>query len=261
MAPLLPANLGRALDDVATTARLLVACDYDGTMAPIVANPADAHPLPESAAALEELAALPATAGALISGRALSVLRELSGASERVHLVGSHGSEFDTGFVHPVDDDAAALLRQITTALHTVADEYPGVAVELKPASVALHVRNASAADGEAALHRAEELAQSWDAQITDGKAVKEFAVIHTDKGQALDILRDQYQASAVVFLGDDVTDEKAFRRMRDGDVGIKVGPGDTAARYRVDEPHDVAAALGYLLAARRGDTRNDADS
>ena len=43
-----------------------------------------------------------------------------------------------------------------------------------------------------------------------------------------------------MVFLGDDVTDEKAFRRMRDADVGVKVGPGDTLAGFRVESPDDV---------------------
>ena len=79
-----------------------------------------------------------------------------------------------------------------------------------------------------------------------------EFAVIQTDKGEAIDILREQHDASAVVYFGDDVTDEKAFRRLRESDVGVKVGPGDTAARYRVDTPEDVAAALKYLLDERR---------
>ena len=86
---------------------------------------------------------------------------------------------------------------------------------------------------------------------LTEGKAVLEFAVISTDKGEAVDILRDQHDASAVVFFGDDVTDEKAFRRLRDGDVGVKVGPGDTAARYRIETPDDVATALEYILNAR----------
>ena len=56
-----------------------------------------------------------------------------------------------------------------------------------------------------------------------------------------------------MVFLGDDVTDEKAFARLRDGDVGVKVGPGPSAAQYRVGSPEDVAEALAYL-AARRAD-------
>ena len=117
--------------------------------------------------------------------------------------------------------------------------------VETKPASVALHVRNASPADGEAALRAAARPRPTTGMRtLTAGKAVLEFAVISTDKGEAVDILRDRHDASAVVFFGDDVTDEKAFRRLRDADVGVKVGPGDTLAGFRVDAPEDVAAAL-----------------
>jgi trehalose 6-phosphate phosphatase len=76
--------------------------------------------------------------------------------------------------------------------------------------------------------------------------------VISTDKGEAVDILREQHDADAVVFFGDDVTDEKAFRRLRGSDIGIKVGPGETHAAYRVETPDDVGTALKYLLDERR---------
>jgi trehalose 6-phosphate phosphatase len=244
----LPAELSAALDAVAATRHLLVTSDFDGTLSPIVNDPADARPLPAAAAAMTALAELPSTSVALISGRALSVLRELSGAPPSVHLVGSHGAEFDTGFAHDVDE---ALLGRITTELDSIAANRPGVTVETKPASVALHVRNASAADGDAALGEARAASQAWDAHLTEGKAVLEFAVISTDKGEAIDILREQTGATAVVFFGDDVTDEKAFRRMRDADVGVKVGPGETLADYRIGSPEDVAAALAYLLDRR----------
>lgn len=246
----LPTDLVRALDAAAATSRLLVASDFDGTLAPIVNDPDDARPLPAAAAALTQLAQYPATAVALISGRALSVLRELSGAPATVHLVGSHGAEFDTGFAHDVD---AALLARIIAALDAIAEGRPGVTVETKLASAAIHVRNASPADGEAALAEAREVSQEWDAHATEGKAVLEFAVVSTDKGEAVDILRDQTSATAVVFLGDDVTDEKAFRRMRDGDVGVKVGPGESLAAYRVSSPEEVAEVLAHLRDARRG--------
>ena len=232
--------------------RLLVACDYDGTMAPIVANPDDARPLAESAAALRELAALPSTTAALISGRALRDLATLSRMPAEVHLVGSHGSEFDTGFVHAIDDAAKTLLGRIKDALSAIAAEFPGVAIEIKPASVALHVRNADPADAKEAQEKAHAVSQHWDAQITEGKAVLEFAVIQTDKGQALDILRHQEGASATIFIGDDVTDEKAFRRLHGPDIGIKVGDGETLAGYRIESPEEVAAVLECLLESRR---------
>jgi trehalose 6-phosphate phosphatase len=244
----LPVELQRALDAVAAVPRLLIACDFDGTLAPIVDNPADARPLRSAAEAVIRLSELPSTDVALVSGRALSVLRELSAMPTTVHLVGSHGAEFDSGFAHPVDE---ALLSRIIKGLTAIAANRPGVTVETKPASVAMHVRNAGAADGEAALREARAAADTWDAQLTEGKAVLEFAVISTDKGEAVDILREQHDASAVVFLGDDVTDEKAFRRLRGADVGIKVGDGETLAGYRIESPEDVALALEYLLGAR----------
>jgi len=144
------------------------------------------------------------------------------------------------------------LLGRITTSLNAIAADRPGVTVETKPASVALHVRNASAADGDAALGEARAASQAWDAHLTEGKAVLEFAVISTDKGEAVDILREQTGATAVVFFGDDVTDEKAFRRMREVDVGVKVGAGETLADYRIGSPDDVADALTSLC-ERRG--------
>jgi trehalose 6-phosphate phosphatase len=245
----LPLDLQQALTEAAQVPRLLVTSDFDGTLAPIVNTPADARPLAEAAAALVGLADLPSTAAALISGRALGTLRSLSSMPETVHLVGSHGAEFADGFSHEIDE---SMLRTIFDTLSAIAAERPGVTVELKPASVALHVRNANPHDAEAALRQARDASQSWDAELTEGKAVLEFAVISTDKGEAVDILREQHDADAVVFFGDDVTDEKAFRRLRGSDIGIKVGPGETHAGYRVDTPDDVATALKYLLDERR---------
>ena len=57
--------------------------------------------------------------------------------------------------------------------------------------------------------------------------------------------------ATAVFFAGDDVTDEHAFAVLRDADVGVKVGPGITAAQYRVESPQSFAAALALLAELR----------
>ncbi|AKK29654.1 trehalose-phosphatase [Mycobacterium sp. EPa45] len=250
--PDLPEDLRRALTAVAHVPRLLVASDFDGTVAPIVSNPADARPIPAAAAALARLATLESTSAALISGRALSTLRELSGAPAEVHLVGSHGAEFDADFLDAIDDAAKQQLTELKQTLTALAERYPGATVEKKPVSVAFHVRNTAPAHAQQALDDALDAVRNWDIHVTEGKAVREFAVIDTDKGAALEQLREQLGADAVVYFGDDVTDEKGFRRLGDGDIGVKVGPGETQARYRVDSPDDVATALEFLLDARR---------
>ncbi len=98
----------------------------------------------------------------------------------------------------------------------------------------------------------------SWAAHATAGKAVLEFGVIVTDKGEAVDTLRAwAYHAPAVVFLGDDVTDELAFRAdgrrryRREGRAGRDPG------RLTGGGPEDVAAVLRYLAEARLPDRQN----
>src|SRR5882672_9398637 len=141
--------------ELATTPVLLVACDYDGTLAPIVDDPAHALPMPEAVAALRTLASLPDTHVAVISGRSLRDLAVLSRLPSEVHLVGSHGSEFDLGFATTLSDDARQRLAIVRSALTAIADRTPGAWVESKPASAALHVRTSSAEDAERAVSEA----------------------------------------------------------------------------------------------------------
>ncbi|WP_412475314.1 trehalose-phosphatase [Gordonia sp. LUNF6] len=245
--------LGAALEAFAARPRVLVASDYDGCVSPIVARPEDAVPEPRSMAALEQCAAAPRTAAALVSGRARADLRALSGASENITLVGSHGAEFAEGFDDPVTDGQRELLRRIVAEFRGLSARFPGTSVEVKPVSTTLHVRNASPADADAALALAESGPASWDGvQVTHGKAVIELAVIETSKGHALDRLRAALEVDAVLYLGDDVTDEKAFARLGPDDVGVKVGDGPTAAHFRVADPNGVATVLETVAALRR---------
>ncbi|WP_067531428.1 trehalose-phosphatase [Nocardia crassostreae] len=249
----LPLELRRALSAIARVPRLLVASDYDGTIAPIVSDPAKAYPHRESVSALRALAGLTGTTAAVISGRALRDLAALSRLPVEVQLIGSHGSEFDVGFVHAIDNDAKQLLQEVQTTLTQIATDNPGATVEIKPASVALHVRNASPEIGRRALVQVRQGPASWvGVQTTEGKEVIELAVVETDKGAALDIVRHQQGASAAVFIGDDVTDEKAFKRLSGPDVGIKVGDGESRAEFRVASTEEVSKALAYLLEERR---------
>jgi trehalose 6-phosphate phosphatase len=249
----LDAGLRRAIVAAARTPRLLVACDYDGTLAPIVADPWSARPLPEAVAALRSLAGLPETTTAVISGRALRELAVMSRLPAEVHLVGSHGSEFDIGFVRALEEPVRALLDRLVRELHELTAREPGVVLEVKPASVAVHVRQARAAVAGRVLARLRSGPGTWDGvHVTEGSAVLELSVVQTDKGEALDAVRHQSGATGAVVLGDDNSSEEMFSRLSGPDLGVKVGAGSTLAPYRIADSAAVAAVLSFLAEERR---------
>ena len=246
-------ELAAALGALARVPTLLVALDFDGVLAPIVQDPSSSRPLPGSAAAVRALADLPGTTVAMLSGRALGDLREVSGFGPPVRLVGSHGGEFDDGELVLTDAQRAAK-DDLVTAVEGVVDGEPDVRLEGKPAGIVVHVRGADPDVGERVLDAVRGgPAQLPGVEATEGKAVLEMAVLQVSKGSAIDTLREQLGADAALFVGDDVTDETAFARLGRGDVGIKVGDGETAAEYRVGTSEDVTAVLEKLLAVRRG--------
>ncbi len=238
---------------VAHAPELLVVCDFDGVLAPIVAEPGLARPLPEATAAIEALLALPHTAVALVSGRALADLSLVSQMPQGVHLVGSHGAEFESGWTDPLSSAQMLLHQQVREALAAIVKEKPGVALEVKPASIAVHTRLAPREVAADVIEAVRHGPATWTGVHTmAGKEVLELGVVKADKGKALDTLRRQLHADAVVFLGDDVTDETAFARLTPGDVGIKVGPGQSQALCRVPDPPAAARVLSTLAQARR---------
>jgi trehalose 6-phosphate phosphatase len=248
-----PGAPAEVLDRLAGAQRLLVAVDFDGVLAPIVPVPAEARALPAGSVALSALASLPATTVAVISGRGLADLRMVSGLTgdDGVRLIGSHGAE-PAGVGLALDDAARDLLVRLRAALVELAGGRAGVQVEEKPAGAAVHVRRADPDVGAAVLDAVRAGPASWDGvAVTEGKAVIDLAVVKMDKGAAVDMVREQTGAGTVLFLGDDVTDERAFAVLRETDVGIKVGPGETLARYRVPDPTAVADLLGELAARR----------
>lgn len=254
-------ELRTALATLAATDHLLVATDFDGVMAPLVEHADQARPLPEAAAALRSLAAVPRTSTALISGRALDSLRRAASPEPETLLVGSHGAETWTGpNAAPLQltPEQAELLARARAAVTSVAQDAPGCWVEDKPAGVVLHTRSAPDDVASAAVDAARaRLGELDGVQVTDGKRVLEVSVVHTSKGEGIRALRELTGATAVFFAGDDVTDERGFEALESGDVGIKIGAGDTVAPFRVDSPAEFAAVLEHLFELRRAAVGN----
>jgi trehalose 6-phosphate phosphatase len=241
-------DLAPDIRGIARTPHLLVACDYDGTIAPIVDDPTAAPPLGEAIAALRQLASLHNTSVAVISGRALRDLALMSRLPSEVHLVGSHGSEMDSGFAFTIPDERLQVLAEISRRVGEIAAVTPGSIVEHKPTSVALHVRLSPRDVAGDAVVAAAQIADTLpDVTVRHGKEVIELAVMRTNKGDALNRLRHVAGATAVLFVGDDVTDEDAFATLSGPDIGVKVGDGETCAAFRISDPHAAVRLLAEL--------------
>jgi trehalose 6-phosphate phosphatase len=81
---------------------------------------------------------------------------------------------------------------------------------------------------------------------------VVELAVFTGSKADAIDVLRARWDITGTLFAGDDTTDESAFGALGPSDIGIKVGPGESAAPWRADDPAAVVLLLEQLLALRQ---------
>jgi len=248
------AALHSAVNRFAEAGRVLVAVDFDGVLAEIVGRRSAARPLPASIRALERLSVAHGTHVAIVSGRQLADLTALAQPSPAMTVVASHGAEVaGTGLrLSPAE---VALRDEVTAALQAISSRHPGTELEAKPAAAALHTRlaerdvalsaTAAALLGPALLPGAHPIV---------GKEVVEIRIVDRTKGDALNALREQLTPDAILYIGDDVTDEDAFAVLGPADVGIKVGTGPTLAAYRVADPRAVATVLTNLADVRAPD-------
>ena len=241
----LPVELDTALAALAGRRPLLVASDYDGVLARLRNEPSAAVPEPGTAEALARLAAVDGVTVALVSGRGVADLQATSGFEGDYRWVGSHGAEYDGPLVGELAVRRDALAEQLAPVTAVV----PGAWVEVKPASVAVHVRPVT--DRAAAARLLDDVRSLADSSLTlkPGKDVLELAVTDADKGSALRRLRAELGAAGAIYLGDDVTDEDGFRALGPDDVTVKVGEGPTVARFRVPDPAGARRVLERLAA------------
>lgn len=253
------------LDDLALTPRLLVALDFDGTLSPLVDEPMAARMAPEAAAAVQALVSAPDTRVALVSGRTLDDLRVIAEHDDAstITLAGSHGAQWwhpagaATGGETSVDDDDHAAERaardDLQAEAETIAGTVEGAWIEPKDFGFAVHTRRAATDEAHTVHDRIAELmaarAPHW--RRRSGHSLTEYAFRAEGKDSAVAALRERTGATGVLFAGDDVTDEDALRSLLPGDVGIRVGDGDTAATMRVRDIAELAEVL-LALAHRR---------
>ena len=250
------AEIAAAIDALVAAPTLLIALDFDGTLAPEVDEPLDARALPEAQEQLLRMLELADTRLALISGRALDSLEHVAHLPSQVLFGGSHGLEYrldDGDSSLPMSEENSTTLVKLDALMHELADSADGAWVELKPAGRTLHFRLSTSADAERL--QAEAVARV-DAEIPGlmtrfGKKVVEFAIHSATKGDAIERLRDYVGADAIFFAGDDTTDEDAIAALGPNDLGVRVGDAPSAARLRVAGTREIADVLKVLTDRR----------
>lgn len=238
---------------VSASPRLLVAADFDGTLAHLSSHHAHAEPAPGAVPALDRLSQLPGTHVAVVSGRGLSDVRARLGSHDRWDMVGSHGAESHDGQFRPMSEDMRALLEALEARVTDLRARFAALVVESKPRGVAIHFRALGKIDATAAEAAVLQIAADFpQLGLQSGSKVLEFLADRVTKADALAALRSRHGVTDVVFIGDDLTDEHAFRAMRPSDFAIKVGPGETAARFRLPSVEAVVEFLTVLADLRQ---------
>lgn len=244
---------------IAKTDHLLVALDFDGTAAPLVDIPMQARALPAVAEQVARLAALPRTTVAYVSGRSLGDLRVIAEHDDAspVALAGSHGAEYwfpGQGVRERATDEAAGALRAtLSDRAAALIDSIPDVYLEEKAFGFAVHTRRATGAEAARAFALVDGMmavdAPHW--RRREGHDVVEFSYRAEGKDTAIDVLRRHFRPTAVLFAGDDVTDEDAIRALGPMDLGVRVGSGESAASIRVASPQQIAELLSAVATSR----------
>lgn len=235
--------------------------DFDGTLAEFNPDPAAPELTPERWQLLSQISREPGISLGIVSGRRLDDLRARTRLPNHVYHAGLHGLEIEIDghrTTHPDLSSAEARIEGLAACLKKLLDQFPEVYIEDKGASVAVHTRRLPQDIYEKIFARADVLAVPWIAEghvrRLEGNAVVEYLPnISGHKGEATmwitSKVEQQYSRRAwVAYIGDDITDEDAFRAIESG-IGILVGLRPTAATYKLDGIVDVDRFLRWFAA------------
>ena len=230
--------------------------DYDGTLTPIVEDPKDATLSDKTKKVIKRLTEHYSVA--IISGRDLGDVQNMVGIGD-IAYAGSHG--FD--IVGPggryrnqeMGKRFLPMLKRAEAELRKAIRDIPGARIEHKRFAIAVHYRQVDSADIDMLKQRFDDISSHYpELRKSTGKKVIELRPnIDWDKGKALFYLLETLYTNSgrilPLYIGDDITDEDAFRAIGEQGIAIAVGSEkrQTAAHYMLRDPEEVAKFLQEL--------------
>jgi trehalose 6-phosphate phosphatase len=229
--------------------------DFDGVLAEIAPTP-DSVAVPATMIAqLQTLTSALDGAVAVVTGRAMADI-DSHLAPLLLPVAADHGNARRTrdGHVVTLNAGVAALVPDFVAELRAAFANDTRILVEPKPSAVAVHYRSAPERADESVELVTRAASTRPGFSLVAGKMVIEARAAGVDKGSAVSgYMQDApFLGRTPIFIGDDVTDEDGFAVAQElGGIGIKVGPGDTVAQYRIPATADVPAVLEAIIRSR----------
>jgi trehalose-phosphatase len=238
---------------------LLLLFDFDGTLAPFDPDPDAVYLDDDVRGLLAGLALKPRSTVGIISGRRLPDLEKRLKIPGEVYIAGFHGLEIHTpgeAFMHPEAAAATATMRTVAESMRPHLPSLPGVFIEDKVFSIALHYREADPAVRVVAqsyfMDAAREYVDAGRLRVLPGACVVELLPgVSWHKGSALQWIRERIERvhgpTFTVYVGDDVTDEDAFRAVGPDGMTISASERASGAEFSVNGPAGVKRLLHSL--------------
>jgi len=236
--------------------------DFDGTVAEFNPDPTAPELTQARWDLLYQFAREPGVTLGIVSGRRLDDLKRRTRLPDYVYHAGLHGLEIEVDgkrTTHPDLSAAEAEVEGLAAHLKQLLTEFPNAYIEDKGASVAVHARRMPKDTHERVFARADLLAERWitegHVRRLEGNAVIEYLPnIHGHKGEATKWITASVEAKFgtpawVAYIGDDITDEDAFRAIESG-IGVLVGLRPTSATHKLDGIPDVDRFLRWVATA-----------
>lgn len=235
---------------------IILFTDYDGTLTPIVSTLDEALLPPRMRAILKELSSSPSFSLAIISGRPLNKLKELINI-DNIYYAGNHGLEIEgmgLNWVHPGAVVRQPLIQKLSQDFTVKLKGVKGLIIENKGLTFSIHFRLVEEGEIAKIEETLKEMLPPWQGEVKLRLGEKVYEVrpnIDWDKGKTVSFLRERLSKgdSELIYLGDDLTDEDAFRAISGTGIGIYIGDENpqSIAPYFLPSPEDVEGFFLWL--------------